>query len=370
MFANGYVGTSEDAQRLRKLDKQREQQRKKFEELQDKKKREAAGLRQFGASKAEAYEAAFKTETVGLVTRKEFIEKRATIQERLEEDELQQRLQAEAAAAEEKLRRRKEKEKKRAKAKLSFAADEDEEQQEEASAPAAAAQEEAPAAAEAAAEAGTSGGSGDEGLSTSGAAAEDGPAAKRPKFSKLGKDPGVATNFLPDKDRELQEEELRAQLKREWLAQQEAVKNEPLEIVYSYWDGSGHRRKVSVRKGDTIGGFLKAVREQLAPQFRELRATSVDNMMYVKEDLILPHHFSFHELIINKARGKSGPLFDFGVRDDIRILADANVESQDVHAGKVVERHWYERNKHIFPASRWEIFDPEKNYGDKYTIKG
>lgn len=25
------------------------------------------------------------------------------------------------------------------------------------------------------------------------------------------------------------------------------------------------------------------------------------------------------------------------------------------HAGKVVERHWYEKNKHIFPASRWEV---------------
>lgn len=116
-------GTSEDAQRLRKLDKQREEQRKKFEELQEKKRREAAGLRQFGSSKAEAYEAAFKSETVGLVTRKEFLEKRATIQERLEEDELRERMQAEAAAAAEKERRRKEKEKKRAKAKLSFAAD-------------------------------------------------------------------------------------------------------------------------------------------------------------------------------------------------------------------------------------------------------
>jgi protein FAM50 len=37
-----------------------------------------------------------------------------------------------------------------------------------------------------------------------------------------------------------------------------------------------------VRKGDSIGVFLKAVREQLAPQFRELRAVSVDNMMYIK----------------------------------------------------------------------------------------
>jgi hypothetical protein len=37
-----------------------------------------------------------------------------------------------------------------------------------------------------------------------------------------------------------------------------------------------------VRKGDTIGGFLKAVREQLAPQFRELRAVSGDSLMYIK----------------------------------------------------------------------------------------
>lgn len=87
---------------------------------------------------------------------------------------------------------------------------EEDEQQEEGSPPTAGAQEPVPAEAAA----GTSGVSGDEAPSTSGAAAEDGPAAKRPKFSKLGKDPGVATNFLPDKDRELQEEELRAQLKR------------------------------------------------------------------------------------------------------------------------------------------------------------
>jgi hypothetical protein len=31
---------------------------------------------------------------------------------------------------------------------------------------------------------------------------------------------------------------------QEWVQQQEAIKNETLEIVYSYWDGSGHRRKV------------------------------------------------------------------------------------------------------------------------------
>lgn len=46
------------------------------------------------------------------------------------------------------------------------------------------------------------------------AAAADHPMHKRPKFGKLGKDPRVATDFLPDMDRELQEEELRQQLKR------------------------------------------------------------------------------------------------------------------------------------------------------------
>lgn len=39
------------------------------------------------------------------------------------------------------------------------------------------------------------------------------------------------------------------------------------------------------------------------------------------------------------------------------------------HAGKVVERHWYEKNKHIFPASRWEIYDPTRQW-EKYTVHG
>ncbi len=58
---------------------------------------------------------------------------------------------------------------------------------------------------------------------------------------------------------------------------------------------------------------------------------------------------------MNKARGKSGPLFNFDVHDDVRLLADASIEKDESHAGKVVERSYYQRNKHIFPASRWEV---------------
>ena len=39
--------------------------------------------------------------------------------------------------------------------------------------------------------------------------------------------------------------------------------------------------------------------------------------------------------------------------------------------GKIAERRWYERNKHIFPASRWEVYDPRVNREQQgYTIHG
>ena len=65
--------------------------------------------------------------------------------------------------------------------------------------------------------------------------------------------------------------------------------DEPLQITYSYWDGAGHRRMLQVRKGDSIGEFLRAVQQQLATEFREVRTSAVENMIYIKEDLIIPH---------------------------------------------------------------------------------
>lgn len=49
------------------------------------------------------------------------------------------------------------------------------------------------------------------------------------------------------------------------------MKNETLKITYSYWDGQGHRRVATVKKGDTVKDFLQKVKEQLIPEFRELR---------------------------------------------------------------------------------------------------
>ncbi|KAK1272755.1 Protein XAP5 CIRCADIAN TIMEKEEPER [Acorus gramineus] len=369
-MGDGYVGTAQDAVRIRRLEKQRESERRKIQELKNKSasSKSQSGLLQFGSGTSEALpnppplsiiilETAFKKETVGLVTREQYVEKRVNIRNKIEEEE-KEKLQKLQQEEEELLLQKRKKRKTRGNSRLSFA-DEIEDGSE-----------------------------------------EEGSGNESSKFinGKLGKDPTVETSFLPDSEREAEEQAERERLARQWQREQEQIRNEPLEITYSYWDGTGHRRVIQVRKGDSIGEFLRAVQQQLAPEFREIRTTSVENLLYVKEDLIIPHvslnsklgnfdaalygfirtysqifflspyadqQHSFYELIINKARGKSGPLFHFDVHEDVRTIADATIEKDESHAGKVVERHWYEKNKHIFPASRWE---PVQILADHITV--
>jgi protein FAM50 len=172
------------------------------------------------------------------------------------------------------------------------------------------------------------------------------------------KDPSVDTSFLPDRAREQADAEERARLKEEWLLQQDEIKQDEIVIEYSYWDGTGHRAAVTCKKGDTVFAFLEKVRLQ----WPDLRGCAADNLVFIKEDIIIPHHYTFYDFIINQVRGKSGPIFEFKIRDDVRLVNDASKEIVESHPGKVCQRSWYERNKHIFPASRWEVFDPDKQY--------
>ena len=67
-----------------------------------------------------------------------------------------------------------------------------------------------------------------------------------PAKKRLRKNPGVDTSFLPDRDREEAERKEREELRQEWLKKQEEIKKDDIEITYSYWDGSGHRKSVMV----------------------------------------------------------------------------------------------------------------------------
>lgn len=198
------------------------------------------------------------------------------------------------------------------------------------------------------------------------------------------------TSFLPDRDREEEERILREKLRQEWVEKQQKLKNEEVDLVFSYWDGSGHRRSMRIKKRTTIQMFLTKALEILRREnaFNELKTASVDQLIFVKDDVILPQHYSFYDLIVTRARGRTGPLFLF---TEMMKLPTAIVEvpatattttglsttdgapaapatnegvaaGSSSHAGKICLRSWYERNKHIFPACRWEPYDPEKRW--------
>lgn len=70
-----------------------------------------------------------------------------------------------------------------------------------------------------------------------------------PVIKKVKKDPTVDTSFLPDREREEEENRLREEFRQQWAEQQQKLKEEEIDVTFSYWDGSGHRKTVRVKKG-------------------------------------------------------------------------------------------------------------------------
>jgi len=317
-----YGGQAADGLRAVRLGKARERE---IEETEFRKKKLADSLKvdkmenKF-STHFDSVENEIKASTVGLVT----IDQMKQTQERAILEREKQLVKKEKDKLKEQNDKKKEKEKKKAKEKqklktLSFNVDEeDEDEEEEADSP--------------------------------------------PKKRRFGMDPSVDTKGLPDRDRDDEENRMREELRQQWEHKQKLIKDDEVEITYSYWDGSGHRKSTYVKKGNTVYQFLCKVLEMIRGEFPELKIATADQLMYVKEDLIIPQHNTFYDFIVSRARGKTGPLFHFDVHDDVRLLSDATVEKDESHAGKVVLRSWYDRNKHIFPASRWEPYDPTRVY--------
>ncbi|KAI6196615.1 Protein FAM50-like protein [Aphelenchoides besseyi] len=166
---------------------------------------------------------------------------------------------------------------------------------------------------------------------------------------RFGMNPDVDTSELPDRDHKKEE------LAREWREMQEKEKNEEINIAFVYFDGSSHRRDTKMKKRcDNRSMFRR--------EFTELRTATTESLMFIKEDLILPHFYTFQDFIATKAMGKTGPLWQFDAAGEIRLRQDAALDSGESHPAKVVLRSWYEKNKHIYPASRWEPFVAGRDY--------
>lgn len=102
--------------------------------------------------------------------------------------------------------------------------------------------------------------------------------AKRAKFRK---NPNVDTSFLPDREREEAERREREELRQEWIRRQEEMKQEEIEVTYSYWDGSGHRKSVIV----SFMFETSAFRARLTIQF--LTCTLLPSPASARREMIL-----------------------------------------------------------------------------------
>ncbi|PNP54518.1 hypothetical protein THARTR1_05075 [Trichoderma harzianum] len=194
----------------------------------------------------------------------------------------------------------------------------------------------------------------------------------------------------------------REALRREFVALQESIKATEIAIPFVFYDGANTPGgTVRMKKGDFIWVFLDKSRKvgaelgvgEQANAQRAWARVGVDDLMLVRGTVIIPHHYDFYYFVVNKSLGPGGkPIFDYSAEAPIRttstdsdsdlstgVLVTAAAKAaaakarqpdvstlegfgEDPTLTKVVDRRWYERHKHIYPASTWQEFDPEMDY--------
>lgn len=208
-----YKGPASESQRVMQLQKKRERDQ---EEIEIKKRKLAdelkvANMESKFSTHFDAVENDLKTSTVGLLT----VEEMRTRQENaVKEREMQL---ARKNREELRLLKKEEKEKEKVKKKqsqqikaLSFnVCDEDDDNEEEE----------------------------DEDEAEETTESQAGPSGEFLKKKRFGKNPDVDTSFLPDVDRDEEENRLREELRLQWEERQAKLRAEEVEITYSYWDG-------------------------------------------------------------------------------------------------------------------------------------
>ncbi|OAA67088.1 DUF890 domain containing protein [Niveomyces insectorum RCEF 264] len=186
----------------------------------------------------------------------------------------------------------------------------------------------------------------------------------------------------------------------------------PPTIPFVFYEGANiPGGVVRVRKGDHVWLFLDRSRKvgarlgvgekKLSKARLHWARINVDDLLLVRGNLIIPHHYDIYFFLINKTIGPGGErVFDYSTEpppaqgaakassDDAGATAGAIADTaaanplstpdadaaaeedfshlegaqDDPSLTKVVDRRWYERNKHIYPASVWQEFDPEADY--------
>ncbi|KAK9470447.1 XAP5, circadian clock regulator-domain-containing protein [Dipodascopsis tothii] len=168
------------------------------------------------------------------------------------------------------------------------------------------------------------------------------------------RDPTVDTSFIRPRTAAGWEATERQALEKEFKEKQAQARAEPLTLAYLYFDGNTTAGTVETRKGETVGTVLERARKA----HRALQRGTVDDVLLVRDGLILPHHYELFYFEAHAIRTRTGPLA-FGVGDQVRQPSSALTQADRT---KIVPRDWYERNKHIYPTSVWQEFDPDTDY--------
>ncbi|KAF2745144.1 XAP5-domain-containing protein [Sporormia fimetaria CBS 119925] len=221
------------------------------------------------------------------------------------------------------------------------------------------------------------------------------PKKKLSANAKIGVKPRVMTKSALA--REAEQADL---ARKDFIALRDAVKATEVVIPFVFYDGTNiPGGRCRVKKGDNIWLFLDKARKLGAElgvggdkSRREWARVSIDDLMLVRDEVIIPHHYDFYHFLFNRIPGRNGPIFDYSADATTATPVSADVEASDISdynplmrpgekkekqpvvpeeelegynddatVTKVVDRRWYERNKHIFPASVWEEYNPEKD---------
>lgn len=182
----------------------------------------------------------------------------------------------------------------------------------------------------------------------------------------------------------------RERLRVEFLKIQEQVRDSDIAIPFVFYDGSNvPGGTVKMKKGEHIWLFLEKCRKvgaelgvssegsvegggtkQRVEGKKSWARIGVDDLMMVRGDIIIPHHYEFYYFIANKVVDPSQPsrlLFSYTGTDAserneqkslLHVPKDRKVEGHDDDPAltKIVDRRWYEKNKHIYPASLWREY--------------
>ncbi|KAK6531067.1 hypothetical protein TWF281_007893 [Arthrobotrys megalospora] len=202
-----------------------------------------------------------------------------------------------------------------------------------------------------------------------------GTTATKRKFNTAVPAPTIITKASLRK-----EAEMRESLRKEFNKLQDSIRAEEISIPFVFYDGTNvPGGECKMKKGEAVWLFLERARRTRNLWHR----VSVDDLMFVRGEIIIPHHYEFYYFIVNGTVGPHGKLFDYpsaltlkdGKIDDSSASTTSSKKDKekksesdrppdDPTLTKVVDRRWYERNKHIFPASMWETFDPNKDYAN------